>query len=230
VALGVGYSVKHQSALATAAIEGRPAARLRICEGDFRMQNGRERSRHPAERAGYAGPGVAPIKRAAEVRFERPRVYFRFTPNQFILSVAGSSETYRTTPHIAYDRRTNRVKEIGPEAQRYVSASVVVENGFQADRLVIGNVDLAEIAFRHAFGGFMQRVRKGQLSVLRWMKPRLVIHPVHLDHARISPLEMQCLVDIGLRAGAHSAAVYLGPELSDLLLRTGRYEAAFISI
>jgi hypothetical protein len=197
---------------------------------DLRQQNGSERSRFPAERVGNPGPGVVPINRAPGVRFERPRVYFRFSPDLFILSVAGSAETYRTSPHIAYDRQTNLVKEIGPDARRYASARVVVENGFEDDRLVIGNVDLAEIAFRYAFEVFMQRVRKGQIPILRWMKPHLVIHPVHLDHARISPLEMQCLVDIGFRAGAHSSAVYLGPELSDLLLRTGEYAAAFIRV
>lgn len=177
--------------------------------------------RHPAP-----SPRVQPLRRAPGQRFERPRVYFRFTPAEFVLSVAGSDESYRTTPHVAYDRRTSLVKEIGPEARAWAGPDIVVENGFQADGLVIGNVDLAEISFRYALEVFMQRVRKGQLPFLRWMKPDLLIHPTHLGYGQITPLEMQCLVDIAYRARVHSAAVYLGPTLDDLLLRTGHYVTA----
>ena len=75
------------------------------------MQNGNEQSASPAQPAPTRGPGVIPIGRAAALRFQRPLVYVRFTPEQFILSVAGSQESYRTTPHIAVHRQTNIAKE-----------------------------------------------------------------------------------------------------------------------
>lgn len=177
--------------------------------------------RHPAP-----APPLQPLRRAPGQRFERPRVYFRFTPAEFVLSVAGSEATYRTTPHIAYHRRTNLVKGIGPEALQWTGPDIAIENGFQADRLVIGNMDLAEIAFRYAFQVFMEAVRKGQLPFLRWMRPDLLIHPTHLDQGQITSMEMQALMDVGERAGARLSAVYLGPELNDLLLRTGHYVTA----
>lgn len=164
-----------------------------------------------------------PIVRARAQRFERPNVYFRFTPDEFILSVAGCEETYRSTPHIAVEQRTHVVKAIGPEASRHESDDVVVANGFRPDRLILSNMDLAEIAFRYTFEVFMERVRKGQPWFLRWMKPDLLIHPLHLESGQITDVEMQALSDMGMRCRVRHAPVYLGPELSDLELRTGYY-------
>jgi hypothetical protein len=182
---------------------------------------------HPGGRSLELSMSGVPILRSRAQRFERPLVYFRFTPDEFILSVAGSEETYRSTPHVAVEQRTNLVKAIGPEARRYPSQDVVVENGFGPDRSIISKMAVAEIAFRCTFEIFLGRVRKGQLRFLRWMKPDLLIHPLHLDPGQITEVEMQVLSDMGRRCGVRNADVYLGPELSDLLLRTGYYITAF---
>jgi hypothetical protein len=182
---------------------------------------------HPGGRALEPSMGGVPIIRARAQRFERPRVYFRFTPDAFILSVAGSDETYRSTPHVAVEQRTRVVKAIGPEAVRHASPDVVVENGFRPDKLVISNMTVAEIAFRYTVELFMERVRRGQLPFLRWMKPDLLIHPLHLESGQLTDVEAQALMDMGRRCPARSVEVYLGPELSDLELRTGYYITAF---
>lgn len=169
---------------------------------------------------------VAPVRRVRHHRFERPLIYFRFTREEFILSVAGADDVYRSTPDIACDARSNIVVEIGPDARQCASPTVIVRNAFASDRLVFGDVDLAEIAFRYTYEVFMRRVGIGLPFFMRWMKPRLLIHPLHLDAGRISGLEIQALIDLGRRAGASSAAVYLGAELSDVELRTGYYVTA----
>lgn len=166
-----------------------------------------------------------PIVRARAQRFERPLVYFRFTPDEFILSVAGCEETYRTTPHVAVESSTDVVKAIGPEAPSHASQTVVVENGFRPDRLIISSMTMAELAVRFAVELFMERVRKGQPWFLRLMKPDLLIHPLHLDSGQLNDVEMHLLFEIGRRCGAHKVDVYLGPELSDLEVRTGFYVA-----
>jgi hypothetical protein len=179
-----------------------------------------------ARSLGAAMSGV-PILRGRAQRFERPLVYFRFTPDEFILSVAGSEETYRSTPHLALDRHTRQVKEIGPEAPRHARGGVVVENGFRySGGLIISDMDVAEIAFRYTFEGFMMRVRKGQLPFMRWMKPDLLIHPLHVGPGQLTSLELRALSELGGRCGTRKAFVYLGPELSDLELRTGSYITA----
>jgi hypothetical protein len=168
-----------------------------------------------------------PIVRARAQRFERPLVYFRFTPDEFILSVAGSDEKYVSTPHMAVERQTRLVKAIGPESPRFASQDVLVENGFrESGGSIFGDVDLAELAFRYTFEVFIGRVRKGQLPLLRWMKPDLLIHPLHVQPGQLTQLEMRALYQIGERCGARNTEVYVGPELSDLLLRTGWYIAA----
>lgn len=170
---------------------------------------------------------AVPILRRRAQRWERPLVYFRFSPDEFILSVAGSEETYRSTPHVAVEQRTRVVKAIGPDAPRYASQDVLVHNGFRySGGLIISDVALAEIAFRYTFEIFMERVRKGQLSFLRWMKPDLLIHPLHVQPSQLTSLEMQALYDLGNRGGARNTSVYLGPELIDLELRTGWYVVA----
>jgi hypothetical protein len=170
---------------------------------------------------------AVPIRRGRAQRWERPLVYFRFGPDEFILSVAGSEETYRSTPHVAVEPRTSAVKVIGPDAPRYASRDVVVRNGFRySGGLIISDVVLAEIAFRYTFEIFMQRVRKGQRPFLRWMKPDLLIHPLHVQPSQLTSLEMQALHDFGKRGGARNTSVYLGPEISDLELRTGWYVVA----
>jgi hypothetical protein len=170
--------------------------------------------------------GVPILRRRAQ-RFERPLVYFRFSPDEFILSVAGSEETYRSTPHVALVRETRLVKAIGPEAHRFASQEVDVENGFRHSRgLIMSDAYLAEIAFRYTFELFIERVRKGQLPFLRWMKPNLLIHPLNMASGHLNTLEMRALYEIGGRCGVREAAVYFGPELSDLELRTGWYVVA----
>jgi hypothetical protein len=122
------------------------------------------------------------------------------------------------------DPRTRRVKAVGPEAPRYASQDVAVRNGFTySGGQTISDLHLAEIAFRHAFGIFIQRVRNGQLPFLRWMKPDLLIHPLHAGSGQATKLEMLTLIRMGIACGARKAGVYLGPELSDLELRTGWY-------
>jgi hypothetical protein len=182
---------------------------------------------HVRGRSLEAAPGGGAILRRRGQRFERPLVYFRFTPDEFILSVAGSEETFVSTPHVAVEKRTRRVKAIGPGVAHCADQDVLVENGFRVSGgLIISDVDLAEIAFRYTFKRFMERVRKGQLLFLRWMRPDLLIHPLHAGSAQITGLEMRTLYDIGLRCGVHSVHVYLGPELNDLFLRTGHYVTA----
>jgi hypothetical protein len=182
---------------------------------------------HPGGRSlEPAMSGVAIVRRRAQ-RFERPLVYFRFTADEFILSVAGCEETYRSTPHVAVEQSTRLVKAIGPEAPGYAGQDVFVENGFRfSGGLIISDVDLAEIAFRYTFEAFMKRVRKGQLPLLRWMKPDLLIHPLHVASGQITSLETRALFDIARQCGVRNAEVYLGPELNDLLLRTGHYVIA----
>ena len=168
-----------------------------------------------------------PIHRRRAQRFERPLVYFRFTPEEFILSVAGSEETYRSTPDVAVEKRTRLVKAIGLDAPRYASGDVAVENGFRySGGLIISDADVAEVAFRCTFELFIERVRRGQLPFLRWMKPNLLIHPLNVASGQLNTLEMRALYDIGQRCGVRDVDVYFGPELSDLELRTGWYVAA----
>lgn len=179
---------------------------------------------HPGGRSLEPAMSTVPIVRARAQRFERPLVYFRFTPDEFILSVAGSEERYVSTPHVAVETSsTALVRAIGPEAPSHASQDVVVVNGFRPDRLIISNMAVAEIAFRYTFEVFMERVRKGQPWFLRWIKPDLLIHPLHLDSGQITDVEMQVLSDMGRRCRVRSAPVYLGPELSDLELRTGYF-------
>lgn len=151
----------------------------------------------------------------------------RFTPDEFIVSVAGSEETYRSTPHLAIERRTQIVKAIGPEAPRHASEDVVVENGFRhSGGSILSDVGLADIAFRYTFEVFTERVRKGLIPFLRWMKPDLLIHPLHVGRGQITKLEMRALFAMGRQCRVRNADVYLGPELSDLELRTGWYVTA----
>lgn len=183
--------------------------------------------RHPGGRSLEPAMSGVPIVRRRGQRWERPLVYFRFTPDEFILSVAGSEETYRSTPHLAVDQRTRVVQSIGPEAPRHASQDVVVENGFRhSGGLILSDVDVADIAFRYTFEVFMERVRRGQLPFLRWMKPDLLIHPLHLQPGQIIKLEMRALFDMGRQCGVRKVDVYLGAELSDLELRTGWYVTA----
>jgi hypothetical protein len=170
---------------------------------------------------------AVPILRGRAQRWERPLVYFRFSPDEFILSVAGSEETYRSTPHVAVEQRTQVVRAIGPEAHRFASQEVDVENGFRPSRgLIMSDAYLAEIAFRYTFELFIERVRRGQLPFLRWMKPNLLIHPLNMASGHLHTLEMRALYEIGGRCGVHEVTVYFGPELSDLELRTGWYVVA----
>jgi hypothetical protein len=156
----------------------------------------------------------------------RPFVYFRFTPDQFHASVPGTAIEHVSSPEVAYDLITNRVLAIGPEAPRQTGAHVALGNGFRSERMVINDIDLGEVAFRVTLAEVLQQFRSSRLLRLPLLRPKLLIHPVNRSAEELTSFEIQGLVDLGVRSGAHKTWVYFGPALSDRSLLIGHFTAA----
>jgi len=137
-------------------------------------------------------------------------LYMRFQPSRLTIKIPGRGLVFDEDPTIAIDPDTLRVVASGRDVHTLHDDRLVISNEFNDKRVVIGDVDAAEIVVRRAIKNAM-RSRSTWLVV--HSRPRVIVHPLH--RAPITEFERRGLEDMALRCGARRVLVWSGHELSD---------------
>ena len=151
----------------------------------------------------------------------RPVVYVRFSPEQLELRLVGTSARLVDSPEVAYDPRDQRVVLIGRSEHLQPGPALEVGNGFAHPRVVIGAVELAEIALRHALERLLEKAGRRWRPRRARLRPDLVLHPLAVPEDGLSSFEYQGLVEFGKRCGGRRVRVWVGHELTDAEILAG---------
>jgi hypothetical protein len=150
-------------------------------------------------------------------------VYARFSPERLVLRLCGSGARFDDTPEVAIDTRSLEVLAVGAEARSLgqPGAHVEIVNGFGPARTVIGDVDAAEIALRHALYEVLC-VRAGWARHFL-LRPELILHPLSIPEGGLTQFEVRGLEQLGRAAGGRNTYVWVGHKLSDQEIRAGAF-------
>jgi actin-like ATPase involved in cell morphogenesis len=145
-------------------------------------------------------------------------LYFRFDENIARLSDPARGEDLAIPPLVAIRTLGARrqVAAVGEGARALADCSVV--NPFGHARLVMAEAEVFESLLRYMLNNLNKR--------LKLVKPRMVLHPLRRLETEISDVEAKALRDSAMAAGAWTAAVHVGHELTQAELEGFSFEYA----
>ncbi len=141
--------------------------------------------------------------------------YVRIGRQRLSVRDAKSAATYDMTPVVGVKGEPPVIVSIGlpvaPDADRSI-------NPFDHPRLVVSDYDAAEKVLAHAIR---------EIAGAAWFRPSpvIVVHPLDKLDGGLSPLEERALLELAESAGAGSAHIWLGRQLSDQEVIDGAYNA-----
>lgn len=142
--------------------------------------------------------------------------YVRIKSEWISIRAIGENKCFEDIPMVAIDENSY-VLAIGKKAESIKSEKVtVLKNAFSHPRTLINDFDTAKLFLRHA----LDYVAKGTWSILR---PIMIIQPMERLEGGLTRVEAHGLMELGVEAGARSAYVWTGRELTDQEILTRRF-------
>ena len=152
----------------------------------------------------------------------RPLIYVQISPERVSIRNLKTGASITQVPEIAIrgarDDPKARIVAIGALARVAATADsrVSVFNPFAYPRWGMADFPLAGQLLK----GLLHPLQEGFLRIA----PRMVVHPLGVPEDGLTPREQQAFRQLAVEAGASSAVLWQGRELSDEELRQGRFE------
>jgi rod shape-determining protein MreB len=108
--------------------------------------------------------------------------------------------------HIYIKIKTNNIWAKHLESQTIVELSA--HQPFTTKRLLVGNFDAALFVIKNA-------INQTHSKTLKWVSPKVVIHPMEYLEEGLSPVEKRLFLDLAACSGALERRVWEGTELAD---------------
>jgi rod shape-determining protein MreB len=143
-------------------------------------------------------------------------IYVQVSPHRLTLRNAKTGESVTTSPEVALAKGRNpKVVAVGAKARKQESRTVQVLNPFAHPRTLLADFGAAQQLLRT----LLPQVRGRSL----FGGPRLVMHLQDDPAGGFTQLEIRGFQELALGAGASTAVVWQGPNLTDEQLQSGQF-------
>lgn len=146
--------------------------------------------------------------------------YIKIKPEWLWVKDVASGILYEDVPIIATtDTPKASVLAIGRHAEKEATSyaeKFTLQNGFDHPRTMIADFIIAERTLKH----FIQKVH--QNNIFR-PSPIVILHPLDKLDGGLTSIEVRALQEMAMGAGAREAHIWVGRELTDHEIKSGKY-------
>ncbi|MDB5964751.1 MAG: rod shape-determining protein MreB [Polaromonas sp.] len=150
--------------------------------------------------------------------FLAPPLYIRLTPYRLSVRNVKTGKTLSEVPEIALSRGPNpRILDVGAKAALHRSSKAAeVLNPFSHPRTLISDFSTGQRVLK----AFIRKLNRRQGFSLA---PRVVLHPQGEPAGGYTQIEIRAFHEMVHGAGASSATLWQGPELTDAQVLSRRF-------